>query len=679
MPPMAKQIKKVLTIHNHTRIDKYYWLAERDNPKVIEYLEAENVYTKKMLRHTSELQQKLYQEIIDRINQDDQSAPYLDKGYYYYERFETGKEYPLHCRKRGSLDAAEEILLDVNKMAGRHKYYNVDGLNISEDSNLLAFGVDSVGRRKYTIHIKNLKTGIILEEKMPNTTGTSVWANDNRTLFYTTKDRTLRPNKIMRHVISDDPKNDAVMCHERDNTFNIYVRKSSSGKYIFAESESTISSEYQYLNADNPADNFTMIQPREKNHIYHVKHHQDYFYFLTNWQAENFRLMKTHIQNPAKQNWQEVIAHRENVLLYAIKMFKNFMVLSERENGLQQLRVIENNTAREHYISLEEPAYDVHISTKNKIYNTDILRFVYTSLTTPNSVFEYNMTSRKKFLAKRAEVLGDFDPQNYVTERLMATAKDGVKVPISLVYKKGLHKNGSNPLLLYGYGSYGHSSDAYFRASRLCLLDRGFIFAIAHIRGGQEMGRWWYDDGRMLKKKNTFTDFIACAEELIDRKYTNPEKLFAFGRSAGGLLMGAIVNMRPDLWKAIITEVPFVDVVTTMLDENIPLTTSEYKEWGNPNIKEEYEYILSYSPYDQVEAKDYPAMLISTGLHDSQVQYWEPAKWVAKLREVKTDDNALLLHTEMEAGHTGASGRFEKFKTDAMEFAFIFDLLGISK
>ncbi|MEA2004749.1 MAG: S9 family peptidase [Acidobacteriota bacterium] len=677
-PPVAEKIKKELTIHGHTRVDNYYWLNERENPKVIEYLKAENEYTTTVLKHTEDLQKVLFDEIVGRIKQTDMSVPFRSEGYYYYTRYEEGQEYPLYCRRKGSMVAQEEIMLNVNEMAKGHSFYNVTGLNVSTNNNLLAFGVDTVSRRKYTIHFKDLTTGEILKDEIPDTSGRPVWANDNKTVFYAVKDEALRPFKIYNHVLGEDVSNDKEIYHEEDVTFNTYVRKSKSKKYLFILSTSTLSTEYRFLDANEPEGEFKVLQPREKDLEYNVAHFKDDFYIMTNYKAKNFRLMKTPVNETLKENWTEVIPHREDVLLEQFEIFNDFLVVNERKNGLTNLRIIKWDDSSSHYLDFGEETYTAYIST-NPEFDTNLLRFGYSSLTTPNSTFDYNMETREKKLLKQQEVLGDFDPANYHAERLYATAKDGVKVPISLVYRKGLKKDGKNPLLLYGYGSYGNSMNPSFSSVRLSLLDRGFVYAIAHIRGGQELGRSWYEDGKLLKKKNTFTDFIACAEHLIEEKFTNPEKLFAMGGSAGGLLMGAVVNMRPDLFKGVIAAVPWVDVVTTMLDDSIPLTTSEYDEWGNPANKEYYDYMLSYSPYDQVEAKDYPAMFVTTGLHDSQVQYWEPAKWVAKLRAMKTDNNILLLHTNMEAGHGGASGRFKRYKTTAMEYAFMLDLAGIGK
>jgi oligopeptidase B len=677
-PPKAEKIKKELTLHQHARIDNYFWLNQRDNPKVIEYLQAENDYLKAVMKHTEALQEKLFNEIIGRIKKDDSSVPYKTNGYYYYSRFEKGNEYPLYCRKKESLERPEEIMLDVNAMAKGHNYFQVTGLSVSPDNTMLAYGVDTVSRRKYTIHFKNLVIGEMIPGEIPNTTGMAAWANDNKTLFYTSKDETLRPYKIFKHVLGTPVSDDKEIYHEADETFSTFVYKSKSKKYLIIYSEHTLSSECRYLDADNPHGEFKIFQPRERDNIYSIEHYKDKFFIRTNLEAKNFKLMETPVNKTTKENWQEVIPHRKDVLLESFEIFKNFLVVQESKNALPYLRVIKLESNEEHYIDFDEEVYSAYIS-QNPEFDTDLLRFQYTSLTTPNSHFDYNMNDKTRKLLKQEEVVGDFDPQNYKAERLYASAADSTKIPISLVYKKGLKKNGDNPLLLYGYGSYGYSSDPWFSSDRLSLLDRGFVFAIAHIRGGQEMGRYWYEDGKLLKKKNTFTDFIACAEHLIAEKFTNPKKLFALGGSAGGLLMGAIANMRPDLFKGIVAAVPFVDVVTTMLDDSIPLTTGEFDEWGNPKKKEYYDYMLSYSPYDNVEAKDYPAMLVTAGLQDSQVQYFEPAKWVAKLRELKTDNNLLLLHTNMDAGHSGISGRFRRYKETALYYAFILDQLGIGQ
>jgi oligopeptidase B len=678
-PPVAEIIPKEMTIHEDTRVDNYYWLNQRENPKVIEYLEAENAYKDAVMKHTEPFQEKLFDEIIGRIKQTDISVPYKDSGYYYYTRYEEGTEYPIYCRKKGSLEAEEEIVMNVNEMAEGYDYYSVAGYSVSSNNMLIAFGVDTVSRRKYTIYFKDLATGELLPDKIPVTSGRATWANDNKTVFYAVKDETtLRSYKIMRHVLRTDVSEDKEIYEEKDVTFGTYVSKTKSKKFLIIASSQTLSDEYRFLDANNPMGQFKIIQPRERGLEYSVDHYKDKFYIRTNYKAKNFRLMETSIQKTTKENWKEVIPHRDEVMLGGFEIFKDFLVVSERIKGLPNIRIIKWEDRSEHYLDFGEETYSAGISA-NPEFDTKLLRYRYTSFTTPRSVFDYNMNTREKELLKQWEVLGDFEPTNYHVERHYATAKDDTKVPISLVYRKGLEKNGDNPLLLYGYGSYGSTMSASFRSDRLSLLDRGFVFAMAHIRGGSEMGRYWYEEGKLLNKKNTFTDFIDCAEYLVAEKFTNPDKLFAMGGSAGGLLMGAVLNMRPDLFKGIIAAVPWVDVITGMLDESIPLTTGEFDEWGNPKNEEYYWYMLSYSPYDNVEAKDYPAMLVTTGLQDSQVQYYDPAKWVAKLRALKTDDNILLLHTNMGAGHGGVSGRLRRYKETAMEYAFMLDLIGIKK
>lgn len=678
-PPIAEKKPKELTIHNHTRIDNYFWMNNREDTSVIAYLKAENAYTDEMMKDTKEFQEKLYNEIIGRIKQTDESVPYLDNGFYYYTRFEEGKEYPVYCRKKGSLEADEEILLNVNEMAEGHEYFQVAGVTVSPDNQKIAYGVDTVSRRKYTIYFKDLITGQIYTDAIPLTTGGAYWANDNKTVFYTQKDdETLRPHKIFRHVLNTPVESDVMIHHETDDTYSTYVFKSKSDKYMILVSSSTLSDEYRFLDADNPGGTFKIIQPRERNLEYSVDHFRDKFYIVTNYDAKNFRLMEAPVSNPGKENWKELIPHREDVYLNNIEIFNYWLVVEERKDGLNQLRIIRWDDGSEHYLDFGEEVYIANVSV-NREFESKWLRYSYSSLTTPNSTYDYNMDTREKKLLKQQEVVGKFSPSDYEARRLYATAADGVKIPISLVYRKGIKLNGKNPLLLYGYGSYGITMDPYFSSVRLSLLDRGFVYAIAHIRGGQIYGRQWYDDGKLLKKMNTFNDFNTCAEYLIEQKYTNTDNLFAQGGSAGGLLMGAVANLRPDLYKAIIANVPFVDLMTTMLDESIPLTTGEYDEWGNPNIKEYYDYMLSYSPYDNVEAKDYPAMLVTTGLHDSQVQYWEPTKWVAKLRDMKTDNNLLLLKIEMETGHGGASGRFQRYREVTLEYTFLFKLMGIKE
>ncbi|MBR9921650.1 MAG: S9 family peptidase [Bacteroidetes bacterium] len=674
-PPVAAKKPKELSMHGDTRIDNYYWLNDREDQEVLDYLTAENTYKDSMMSHLKDLQEDLFQEIKGRIKENDMSVPYLSNGYYYYVRYEEGKEYPIYCRKPESLDNDEEVMLDVNVMAEPYPYYQVGGMSVSPDNKILSFGVDTLSRRIYTIHFKNLETGEVYEQAVPQTTGRAVWANDNKTVFFSKKDEALRSFKIFSYNLGDNPDNINEIWHEQDETFSTYVWKTKSKDYIMISSFQTVSTEHRYLDANDPTGSFKTIQARERHLEYGVDHFGDHWYIRTNMDAQNFRLMKAPLEAPGKENWEEVIAHRKDVLLEGFEIFSDHLVLSERIQGITQLRIRPWDGSEEHYIDFGEEAFNAYVSV-NREFDTDVLRVGFTSLKTPNSVYDYNMNTRKLDLKKQQEVVGGYSPENYETKRLYATARDGVKVPISLVYHKDTPIDGSAPLLLYGYGSYGYSIDPSFSSVRLSLLDRGFVWAIAHIRGGEDMGRAWYEDGKLLNKKNTFTDFIDCGNYLVEEKYAAEDQLFAMGGSAGGLLMGAIVNMNPDMWKGIVAAVPFVDVVTTMLDESIPLTTGEYDEWGNPNEEEYYNYILSYSPYDQVEARDYPAMMVTTGLHDSQVQYWEPAKWVAKLRELKTDDNPLVLHTNMETGHSGASGRFERYKETAMEYAFLLDLAG---
>lgn len=678
-PPDAEKNPKELTIHDDTRIDNYYWMNDRNNPEVIEYLKSENEYTETALEPTEKLQEELFEEMKGRIKEDDESVPYKKNGYYYYTRYEKGKEYPIYCRKKETLEAEEEVMLNVNEMAEGYEFYQVTGLSVSPDNNLLAYGIDTVGRRKYTIHIKNLETGEIYDDRVPVTTGRAVWANDNETLFYTKKHpETLRSFQIFKHKLGEHNSQDKEIYEESDDTFSASVSKSKSGDYIFISSHSTMADEYRFLDANKPNGTFSVIQPRERGLEYSVSHYGDHFYIVTNFEAKNFRLMRTSINKGKKEHWEEIIPQRDDVFLRGIEIFNDYLAVEERKDGLTRIGIRNWDKDNMHYIDFEEEAYAAHIST-NYDYESKLLRFNYSSMTTPNSVYDYNMESRERELKKQEEVLGDFDPDNYEAKRLWAKADDGTEIPISMVYRKDIKKNGKHPTLLYGYGSYGATIDPRFSTTRLSLLDRGFIFAIAHIRGSQYLGRAWYEDGKLLKKKNTFTDFNDCAEHLINENYTSPDKLYAMGGSAGGLLMGAVVNMQPELYNGVVAAVPFVDVVTTMLDEDIPLTTSEFDEWGNPKEEKYYEYMLSYSPYDNVKEQDYPNMLVTSGLHDSQVQYWEPTKWVAKLRDMKTDDNLLLLHTNMEAGHGGSSGRYEALKETAREYAFILYLAGIKQ
>lgn len=679
--PVAKILPKQLKKHNQVRTDNYFWLNDRENPEVIDYLNQENAYYDAMTAHTKDFQKALFEEMKGRIKEDDQSVPYLYNGYYYITRYEKGQDYPIYSRKKGSLDAKEEILFDCNELAKGHTFFQLGGLSVSPDNRFASFGVDTVGRRIYTIQIKNLETNEILSDVIENATGGSVWANDNHTLFYTRQDKvTLRANQIFKHKLGTTADKDVLVYEEKDDTFNVSVGKEKSKKYIVIGAESTLTTEYRILNSDTPDAEFKVFQPRVRGLEYSISHFGDSFYILTNKdKATNFKLMKTPENATEKKHWKEVLAHREDVLIEDIEIFSNYLVVEERSNGLNHIRIMPWSGEGEYYLPFGSETYNAYTTT-NVDFDTDILRYSYQSLATPSSVIDFNMKTKEKEIKKEQAVLGgQFDKNNYVEERVWATAKDGVKVPISLVYRKGLKKDGNNPLLQYAYGSYGVTMEPYFSTTRLSLLDRGFIYAIAHIRGGEDLGRQWYEDGKLLKKKNTFTDFIDCSQFLIREKYTSPAHLYAEGGSAGGLLMGAVVNMAPELYHGIIAQVPFVDVITTMLDDSIPLTTGEYDEWGNPNNKKYYDYMLSYSPYDNVKEQVYPNLFVSTGLHDSQVQYWEPAKWVAKLRTHKKGNTNLYLHTNMDAGHGGASGRFEALKELAKEFAFLLDLEEIKK
>jgi oligopeptidase B len=679
--PVAKIIPHTLEKHGHIRTDNYYWLNERENPEVIDYLNQENEYYRQSTAHTKEFQKDLFEEMKARIKQDDESVPYFYNGYFYITRFEKGKDYPIHSRKKGSLEAKEEIMFDCNELAKGHAYFNLSGLSISEDNTMAAFGVDTVSRRQYTIQVKNLATGEILPVKLENTTGGSTWASDNKTLFYSRKDEvTLRADKIYKHKIGATAAKDSLVYFEKDEAFDVSVYKSKSKKYLIINSHSTMTTEYRIVLSATPDAKFTVFQKRTRGLEYAISHYGDHFYILTNKdKATNFKLMKTHEEATSKEHWVDVIAHRSDVLLEDIDIFKNYLVVTERFNGLNRIWIKPWSGKGEYYLPFDSETYMAYTTT-NLDFDTEILRYSYQSLATPASVVDFNMKTKEKTILKEQAVLGGkFDKNNYTEERIWATAKDGTQVPISMIYRKGIRKDGKNPLLLYAYGSYGVTMDCHFSSVRLSLLDRGFIYAIAHVRGGEDLGREWYEGGKLLKKKNTFTDFIDCSQFVIDQKYTSSGHLYAEGGSAGGLLMGAIINMAPQLYNGVVAQVPFVDVVTTMLDDTIPLTTGEYDEWGNPNVKKYYNYMLSYSPYDNVVAQEYPNLYISTGLHDSQVQYWEPAKWVAKLRILKTNNNQLYLDTNMDAGHGGASGRFEAIREIAKEYSFLLDLEGIKK
>jgi oligopeptidase B len=680
-PPVAKIIPKKLKKHHLTRTDNYYWLNDRENPEVIDYLNKENDYYNAMTADSKDFQKDLFEEMKGRIKENDSSVPYFYNGYFYITRFETGKDYPIYTRKKESLSANEELLFDCNAMAKDHPFFQLGGMSVSPDNKLAIFSVDTVGRRIYTIQVKNLVNGTVLVDKIENVTGSAVWANDNKTIFYSSQDAvTLRSDKIFKHKLGTQQKEDVLIYFEKDDTYHVEIAKSKSKKYLAIESGSTLTTEYQILEADNPDGNFRLFQKRVRGVEYSINHYGDSFYIITNKdKAENFKLMKTLESKTSATNWTEVIAHRNDVLLEDIEIFKDFLVVEERSNGLNKIRIMPWSGTGEYYLPFESETYTAYTGT-NMDFDTNILRYGYQSMTTPSSVIDFNMKTKTKVVLKEQEVLGGkFDKNNYTEKRIWATAKDGTKVPISMVYKKGLEQNGKNPLLQYAYGSYGYSMDASFSSTRLTLLDRGFIFAIAHIRGGEDLGRNWYEEGKLLKKKNTFTDFIACSEFLIQEKYTSPAHLYAEGGSAGGLLMGVVVNLAPELYNGVIAQVPFVDVITTMLDDSIPLTTGEYDEWGNPNKKEYFDYMLSYSPYDNVSAQAYPNMYVSTGLHDSQVQYWEPAKWIAKLRATKSNNNLLFLDTNMDAGHGGASGRFEAIKELAKEYSFLLYLEKIKK
>ena len=690
--PVAEKIEKKLEKHGDIRVDNYYWMRLSDEQKnaetpdahtqkVLDYLNAENDYLEQEMKHTEKFQEDLFQEMKSRIKEDDSSVPYKRNGYYYITRYEKGEQYPIYSRKKGSLEAEEEVLLNVNELAKEHDYYDVGGLAIASNNRLMIYSEDTVSRRQYTLLVKDLETGELLSDKIENTTGGGVWANDNKTFFYTKKDEvTLRSNQIYRHTIGTDASEDVLVYEEKDDTFGVYVSKTKSRKYLVIGSYSTLSTEYRVLLADNPTGEFTTIQPREKDLEYSITHYQDHFYILTNKDgAKNFKLMKTLETEYAKENWVDVIPHRDDVLLEDMSIFKDYLVLEERAEGLNKIRIIRWDGTADYYLPFGEECYSAYVYG-NPEFDTQILRYGYNSMTTPSSVIDFNMGNQDKEIKKEQEVLGGkFDKENYISKRIWVTARDGKKVALSIVHRKDTEINEETPVFMYAYGSYGHTVDDSFSTTRLSLLDRGFVFALAHIRGSEYLGRQWYEDGKLLNKKNTFTDFVDCAQHLVDHKMTSPNHLYAMGGSAGGLLMGAVANMNPELFNGIVSAVPFVDVVTTMLDESIPLTTGEYDEWGNPNDKEYYDYIKSYSPYDQIEAKVYPNMLITTGLHDSQVQYWEPAKYIAKLRELKTDNNQLYMHTNMEAGHGGASGRFEALKETARDYTFVLDLEGLVK
>jgi oligopeptidase B len=686
--PLASKRPHNLEMHGDVRVDNYYWMRLSDEQKeaeakdeqtqeVLTYLTAENDYTKAVMQHTEDFQVKLFQEMKGRIKETDESVPVKDNGYWYYTRFEEGKDYAFYCRKKDSLENAEEVMIDGPSLAEGKSYWALGGMTVSPDNQWIAYGVDEVSRRVYRVFFKELATGKISDDVLEGTTGRATWATDNKTLFYSKRDpQTLREFQIWKHILGTPQDQDILVYEEQDETFSCFVFKTKSEKYIVIGSSQTLTTEYRVLEADQPNGAFRIFQARQREMEYAIDHYGDYFYITTNWNAKNFKLMRTELDKTNMESWEEVIPHREDVLLEGVEMFRDFMVIDERKNGLTQLRIKRWDGTQEYYLPFEDAAYSAGVGA-NPDFNTEILRYGYTSMVTPMSTFDFNMVTQEKILLKQQEIVGGYNAADYHCERLMVPVSDGTLVPVSLVYKKGFERNAQSPLLLYAYGSYGHSLDAGFGSARLSLLNRGFAYAIAHIRGGQEMGRHWYDNGKLLQKKNTFTDFVDCAQYLVNEQFTASDRLFAMGGSAGGLLMGVVANMAPQLFKGIISAVPFVDVVTTMLDETIPLTTFEYDEWGNPNDEEYYQYMKSYSPIDNIEQKSYPNILVTTGYWDSQVQYWEPAKYVAKMRDLKTDQNRLLFWCNMDAGHGGKSGRFEALKEVALEYAFMLDLVGI--
>lgn len=675
-PPVARKAPKVTTTHGDRLTDDYFWLREKSSPEVIKFLEAENRYTDAVMKPTAAFQESLYKEMLARIKETDLSVPVKDGEYFYYSRTEQGKQYPIFCRKKGSLQASEEITLDVNELAAGKQFMSVGAYNISDDGHLLAYSTDDTGFRQYKLFVKDLRTG----QTTPALAGrvTSVaWAGDNRTLFYTTEDAvTKRSDKFFRQALGQ-PEGE-LLFEEKDELYRIFAGKSRSKSWIFLISASSTTSETRYLAADKPTGALKVLLPREQNHEYYVDHHGQYFYIRTNDKGRNFRLVTAPVSAPDKKNWKEVLPHRDAVMLEDLDCFAGHLVIYERENGLPKLKITDLASNKSHDIEFPEPVYAA-FGSANPEFNTTKFRFSYQSFITPSSIFEYDVKTRQRELLKEQPVLGGYDRTKYQSERVYATASDGTRVPISLVYKKGVKRDGSAPMLLYAYGSYGVSIPVGFSSARLSLLDRGVVYALAHIRGGGDMGKIWHEQGRLMHKKNTFTDFIACAEHLIKAKYTSSDRLVIQGGSAGGLLMGAVTNLRPDLFKAVVSQVPFVDVMNTMLDASLPLTVGEYLEWGNPNEKEAYFYMKSYSPYDNIAAKNYPNILVKTSLNDSQVMYWEPAKYVAKLRALKTDHNVLLLKTNMGAGHGGASGRYDALKETAFDYAYILGQVGITK
>ena len=675
LPPIARVEPRVLTVHGETRIDEYFWLRDRGDPEVTAYLEAENKYTAAVMRHTEALQERLYQELRGRIKETDLSVPERLDEYFYYTRTETGGQYPIFCRRRGSPEGPEEILLDQNPLAAGHAYFRVGVTEVSPDHRLLAYSVDTSGGEDFTLFIKDLATGRLLAESIRSTSLGVAWANDSQTLFYTVLDQARRPCRLYRHLVGTSPTTDTLVYFEEDESFFLDVSRTRSRSYLLLDIASHSTSEVRFLSADHPEEMFRVVQPRQPGIEYSVSHHDTRFFIATNDAAPNFRLVQAPVTNPSKENWSPVLPYRPEVKLDATDVFRSHIVVYEREAGLRQVRVLDLTSGQEHRVAFPEPVYTFR-AHKNPEFDTTLLRFTYTSLVTPSSVIEYDLSEGTWMVRKQTEVLGGYDPSQYRSERLFANAPDGARIPISLVYRVPL-KPGSRPLLLNGYGAYGLSYDPAFSSNSLSLLDRGFVVAIAHVRGGEELGRPWYEDGRLLNKRNSFTDFIAAAEHLVAAGFTTPDQLVISGGSAGGLLMGAVTNLRPDLFRIVLAEVPFVDVVNTMLDATLPLTVIEYDEWGNPNDAASYAYIRSYSPYDNIEARAYPHILVTAGLNDPRVAYWEPAKYTARLRSRKTDGNRLVLRTNMGAGHSGASGRFDFLREVAFKYAFVLDLLGV--
>jgi oligopeptidase B len=678
-PPLAKRIPRPLSLHGDALQDDYYWLREKESPEVRAYLEAEAAYTAQAMKPTEALQKKLYDEMLGRIQQTDLDVPYRKGGFYYYNRTEEGKQYAIFCRKKGSLEAPEEVLLDPNVLSEGFKFFRVGNFKVSDDGNLLVYSVDTTGSRQYTLYVKDLRTGKLGPERIEKTASyAGAWAADNRTFFYITEDAAKRPYRLWRHTVGTDGKEDTLVYEEKDERFTLSAHRTLSSEYILVNSNSSTTSEVRFLPASKPTAQLQVVEPRQQDHEYGVAHHGDLFYIRTNSGGRNFRLVTAPVKAPGRKSWKELIPHRDQVMLEGIVLFKNHMVVSERDTGQPQLLVTDLKTRASHRISFPEQNYTV-FPVSNEEFDSQVLRFQYTSQITPWSVFDYDLTRRERKLLKQQAVLGNYDPSLYETERLLVTAKDGAQVPVSLVYRKGLKKDGSAPMLLQGYGAYGFPSMPYFNSNALSLIDRGVTVAIAHIRGGGDLGKPWHDAGRMRQKMNTFTDFIAAAEALIAQGYTSKERLAITGASAGGLLMGAVTNLRPDLFKVVVAKVPFVDVLNTMSDKSLPLTVGEFEEWGNPEVKEEYEYMRQYCPYTNVTAKAYPTMLVRTGFNDSQVMYWEPAKWVAKLRAMKTDKNPLLFQINMDAGHGGSSGRYDYLKEVAFDHAFLLTQLGLEK